>query len=302
MRAVPRPYQSDRDVLKLVDLVSVVNAAGQHHWHVGDVWWGMYQNTVFDPREHIRLWEGDADELLGFGWFFPPCELGWVVHPRLWTTSFLDTQILAWGERHRRERFAADDPERFLLTTTLADDLPRIALLEAHGFTRDTLHMLHLQQTLDHALPVPQLPAGWTVRPVGGEDEWAERVVTHREVWHPSRVTLEAYRRLRQTPGYIPELDLVAVAPDGAFGAYCICWLDPVNQSGEFEPVGTRPAYRGRGLGKAVVLEGLRRLQQRGARTAVVYAVYNNQAAAKLYQSAGFQVTNQHVYFRKQLA
>jgi len=36
------------------------------YWHPGDVVWGMYQNTAFDARRGVRLWEEDG-ELVGFG-------------------------------------------------------------------------------------------------------------------------------------------------------------------------------------------------------------------------------------------
>jgi ribosomal protein S18 acetylase RimI-like enzyme len=123
----------------------------------------------------------------------------------------------------------------------------------------------------------------------------------HRDVWHPSKVTLEAYRRMRGIAGYTPELDLVAVAPDGTFAAYCICWLDPVNKIGEFEPVGTRSAFRGKGVGKAVMLEGLRRLRAFGMQTAIVCSVGSNTAAWKLYESVGFRAYNRSFDYSKQL-
>ena len=78
----------------------------------------------------------------------------------------------------------------------------------------------------------------------------------HREVWHPSWVTFDAYRWLRAAPGYDPRLDLVA--PDGTFGSYCVCWFDPGSRTGLFEPLGTRSASRGKGFGKAVMHEGQR--------------------------------------------
>jgi mycothiol synthase len=138
------------------------------------------------------------------------------------------------------------------------------------------------------------------VREVGGKEEWEERVETHREVWHPSKVTLDAYRRLREAPGYDPRLDLVAVAPDGTFGSYCICWFDPHSRTGLFEPVGTRSACRGLGLGKAVMHEGLRRLRELGARTAFVLAVHDNEAARNLYESVGFETVNtERLYGKK---
>jgi len=80
---------------------------------------------------------------------------------------------------------------------------------------------------------------------------------------------------MRGIPGYTPELDLVAVSADGTFASYCICWLDPVSKIGEFEPVGTRAAYRGKGLGKALMLAGLRRLK--GSWHAHSYRVFSQQ-------------------------
>jgi mycothiol synthase len=56
---------------------------------------------------------------------------------------------------------------------------------------------------------------------------------------------------------------------------------------GMFEPVGTHPAHRRRGLGKAVMVEGLWRLQALGAIVAYV-GVGTGVAANRLYESVGF--------------
>ena len=70
-------------------------------------------------------------------------------------------------------------------------------------------------------LPAQEPPAGFVVRGLAGEDEAAERVA------HRPEVTTERYRAFMQAPGYARDLDLVASAPDGRFGAYCICRIDP---------------------------------------------------------------------------
>jgi len=59
-----------------------------------------------------------------------------------------------------------------------------------------------------------------------------------------------------------------------------------VTRSGAFEPVGTVPAHQRRGLGKAVMAEGLRRLQRIGATMAYVGS-YSTEAH-RLYEAMGF--------------
>ena len=122
------------------------------------------------------------------------------------------------------------------------------------------------------------------VRGLAGDEGVAERVA------HRPEATTERYKELMRTPGYDLELDLVAEAPDGRFGAYCICWMDQANGVGALEPVGTRPGFRRRGLARAVVLEGLRRMKVRGALTALVCFEEDNAPARRLYESVGFSV------------
>jgi mycothiol synthase len=267
--------------------------------HPGDVVWGMYQNTVFDARREVRLWE-EGGELVGFALLEEPDGVVMQVHPRLRGSGPLEREMLEWAARQTREVYGGRAGDE--LWTRVAEDDPRPdTLLARLGFGWDPDHALKMVRTLDGSLHGHALPYGWTVREVGGEGEWEERVEVHRQVWHPSRVTLEAYRRLRAAPGYDPRLDLVVVAPDGSFGSYCICWFDPQSRTGLFEPLGTRQAHRGKGLGKAVMHEGLRRLRGLGARTALVTAIHDNVAARSLYESVGFESVNRERLYGKKI-
>jgi len=53
-----------------------------------------------------------------------------------------------------------------------------------------------------------------------------------------------------------------------------------------FEPVATHPEHQGKGIGKAIILEGLKRLKELGAKTAYVSTRGLNQS--KFYKSVGF--------------
>ena len=91
---------------------------------------------------------------------------------------------------------------------------------------------------------------------------------------------------MQRGPLYRRDLDLVAVAPDGELAAFCTVWFDDVLRSAVFEPVGTHPAHQRRGLGKAVMTEGLRRAARLGATVASVSSY--SAGAHALYASLGF--------------
>lgn len=69
------------------------------------------------------------------------------------------------------------------------------------------------------------------------------------------------YGNLKNAPDYRPDLDLYITTQQGDVAAFCTLWYDPVNQIATFEPVGTHKNYRFKGLGKAVMYEGLNRLR-----------------------------------------
>jgi ribosomal protein S18 acetylase RimI-like enzyme len=97
------------------------------------------------------------------------------------------------------------------------------------------------------------------------------------------------YQKLMRSPGYDMDLDLVAVAHDGHFGAFAHIWVDRANNVGQFEPVGTAPSDRRLGLAQAVLSEGLRRMQSRGMHSAIVIVEAAEHAACRLYASVGFE-------------
>jgi predicted N-acetyltransferase YhbS len=65
-------------------------------------------------------------------------------------------------------------------------------------------------------------------------------------------------------------LNIVVEAPNGNFVSYSGQWHDPVNQIAYVEPVATDPDFRRLGVGKAAVLEGVRRCGALGATVAFV--------------------------------
>ncbi|MFZ2098730.1 MAG: GNAT family N-acetyltransferase [Anaerolineales bacterium] len=154
----------------------------------------------------------------------------------------------------------------------------------------------YMTLNLDEIIPSAQLQDGFMLRGCLGEEEVMERAEAQYRAFD-SKATFEQYkgrfRNFMRSPVYQPESDIVAVAPDRQIGAFCIAWTNPVNKVRLFEPVGTHPDFQRRGLGRAVLLEGLHRLQEHGMQSAIVSVLEDNLAAIKLYESVGFQVEKQ---------
>lgn len=85
--------------------------------------------------------------------------------------------------------------------------------------------------------------------------------------------------------------------------AECLCHAsrDGGPQDGWVSIVGVREAWRGRGLGRAVLLAGLIGLQAAGYRTASLHVDAENPAAVNLYRAAEMDVIRTRLHFAKQL-
>ena len=99
----------------------------------------------------------------------------------------------------------------------------------------------------------------------------------------PSDVELSALKAELFRDNVDLSLKIAAIAPDGHFASFCGMWQDARSQSALVEPVATDPAYRRMGLGRAVVLEAIRRCGERGAKRAFVGS------SQQFYYSIGFR-------------
>jgi ribosomal protein S18 acetylase RimI-like enzyme len=74
-----------------------------------------------------------------------------------------------------------------------------------------------------------------------------------------------------------------------------IMWLDEMNKTAEFEPVGTHPAYRRQGLARAMLLHGMHLARAAGAThvTVACLGAPGHPQARELYYSVGFRKLTQ---------
>ena len=181
-------------------------------------------------------------------------------------------------------------------TETVAAGLHAASPEERHGYDGDNDGPWSMRNSRDaEDSGARQLPDGYgarTMREIGSDArDVARRVEAHRVAWAPSRFTVQVYRDVRAAPAYRDDLDFVLEADDGTLVASALGWYDEANAVGEFEPVGTHPDYRRRGLGRALLLFGLRRFRDAGATKAIVgcRGDANYPVPKRLYRSVGFE-------------
>jgi GNAT superfamily N-acetyltransferase len=124
--------------------------------------------------------------------------------------------------------------------------------------------------------PTISLPAGFRLTSLAEECDWAK---VHKVLWrgfdHGDDVPMneeeyESRRKMFDTPTASRDLKIAVAAPNGDFAAFCGMFYEPHGRFAMVEPVATDPIYRRMGLGKAAVLEGIRRCSLLGATVAYV--------------------------------
>lgn len=295
MQAILRAYQCDEDywcIREFLRNVSMTNNRHDYSWPLlrWDYWvWHVNMNIFhFDLREAVQLWEVDGQIVAmlnpdGRG------EAFFQFHPE-YRESVSISQMLEIAEQ--KFPVTKRDGKKELIAWVNADDDSMKKIFTGYGYARSKYSAEHMRRRfLTQPLPVSKIPSGYTVRALGDEDELPARSWLSWKAFHPDEPDekyqgWEWYENVQRVPLYRRDLDIVAVAPDGELAAFCTVWFDDVTRTAVFEPVGTHPDHQQRGLGKAVMTEGLRRAERLGATLATVSSY--SKAAHALYESMGF--------------
>ena len=282
MRYKSRPYQTEDDFWRMRDLLRqtfLLNGRRARSWHVARLDYARWHSCLNCARVQLQdvafLWE-DAGQLLAM--LMPdggPGEAHLVIHPQRRTPE-LERDMLAVAE----ERLASTTGARRRQLSVWAPehDALRRGLLVERGYAKADGAESTWYRDLTVPLPAAPVAPGYSVRALGDGLELLERCYASGLGFHDGDIAVAVdnrndptwYRNIQTAALYRRDLDLVAVAPDGAIAAFCTIWFDDATRSAYFEPVATVPAHQRRGLARAVMTEGLRRVQRMGATTAIV--------------------------------
>jgi GNAT superfamily N-acetyltransferase len=290
----PCPYQGEKDFWRIRNFlreVFILNGRQEHSWHVArlDYWrWHLVLNCglIGSVDAVTNLWETVDGQIAGV---LNPVGLGEIrlhVHPR-YRTADLETDMLAFAEQHLF--LTNDDGHRFLYLPIDAGDILRRGVLQDRGYSRQNGTSHKWCVDLGRVLPEAFIPEGYDIRSMGDLSEHPSRSWASWRAFHDDEPDdhydgdWSWYQNVQTAPLYRRDLDIVAVAPQGEIAAFATIFYDDYTRSAVCVLVGTAAEHQRRGLGKAVLLEGLRRLNRLGGTRA--FATAYDAPADALYRS-----------------
>jgi GNAT superfamily N-acetyltransferase len=290
-----RPYEGPDDYRRvsafLVRHYQPGNADG--NW-LEPAWEYMHGHPQLDAASlgRIGIWEDQGEIVAVANYESTLGEAFFQLHPGY---RHLRGELLAYAEEHLAD--TADDLRRTLRVYVNDFDTDLLDLVASRGYVRDPGNTRPMAQfVIPEPFPALPLPAGFRLTSLAEERDWGR---VHRALWRGfnhageppiSEEELESRRRMFETATARPDLKIAAVAPPrpgqaaGDFVAFAGTFYEPMGRYCYVEPVATDPDYRRLGLGRAAVLEGVRRCAELGATVAYVGS---DQA---FYQAIGFRV------------
>lgn len=236
------------------------------------VWEYAYTHGWFDEAAvgEIGLWE-EGGRIVAVA-TYESClgEAFFNVHPDY---ERLKPEMLTHAERHLVSR--GEEGPRHLKAFVNDFDAEFEAVVEARSYQLDpTSHRPMSQFVIPSPFPEILVPEGFHLQSLADDNDLRKvHRVLHRGFNHPGEPPEEGLAgrvKMQSGPNYRRELTIVAVASNGDFVSFCGMWFDALHRFGYVEPVATDPDYRRRGLGRACVLEGIRRCGELGATVAYV--------------------------------
>lgn len=289
-----RSYRASSDLSRILQFAGECNRLTDLccSLHPGDV--GHFLSNAMagrDPAPFCFVYESDgAIEALLLFHAVRASSWGLIVHPER-RDAAREAALIGWAEQHLRDLLNANGSVREWLTSEALDcDTSRRDILAARGYVAESeADYVVTTRSLQVEIPESVLPDGFSLRSVAGEHEADALQAAHASAfgreWQPGE-----YLQVMRSPSYHVERELVVVAPDGRMAAFLVYWIDPISRSGLFEPVGCHPDFQRRGLTKALIYAGLRRMADQGMATAMVVheAPHDHPAPTALYRSVGF--------------
>lgn len=323
-RIKSRGYAGESDLQAICDLLNLCDqydGTDDGFATVAD-WRTNIENPETVPARDTRIWEDETGRMVGFGqiWSRKPGE-GTVsdgyflmrLHPDV-RNQGLEEEMVEWATVQMRT-IASERGHEAKLRTGMDEGTPefmayRQDVLQRNGF-EPVRYWFKMARDLNEPIPEAALPEGFTMTHTEGVADAAKWVdvfnLSFIDHWNHHPILVEGHAHwLSENPNYRKERDLIAIAPDGTWAAFCFCMIYPEDneargrKEGWIDILGTRRGYRKIGLGTAMLIAGMRKLKEGGMDTAVLGVDAENPTGAlRLYESVGFKQVRSSTTYNK---
>ncbi len=247
-------------------------------------------------KVNTQLWYQD-NHLLAFAFVDPYNNLCFEVDSKYpLETCFSD--IVAWGVACMQKRNADSGKQETLDASCFAINKTRVNLLREFGFELDTIRSFSYERDLAKPITNTLLPTGFTFSHIKGEHQVEQLVTLHRAAFRTQYMTVEERLAIMRTSNYEMTLDLLVLAPNGSFAAYCTCEVENEDK-GSTDPIAVHPSYQAKGIGKAILTKGLEALKAKHISKVYLGTSSRNTAMMQLAESVGFRVVSEKLWFAK---
>lgn len=303
-----RPTMDDREAVVELMIEHDIAMTGEPDSSVEDLTsdWTLPR---FELERDAWLVVGPDRRIAAYAWLWdknPHVEIqaDYYVRPALEGSGLDEPLVALLEERGHEHRAAAPHGAKVILRLfNNARDKKRAAFLAGLGYVRvRTFFRMAIDLTPGHA--APRWPAGIVpkrYRP-GVDDRALETTLQEAFSDHYafSRASHEEWvdRRLKH-PEFVPEM--CTLAWDGAEVAGALLPFR-FEDRGWIRELGVRPPWRGRGVGRALLLDAFASYAAAGIRrVALGVDAENPTGATQLYESAGMEVTERFDLYQKPL-
>lgn len=308
MKVESRKYDPERDFLRVRDLLVQTFRAFEkpinwtfEHWNYARYFaapmlgaYGETENTTAKSLDAIKLWE-DAIRI----WENDKSEIVAVVCPDEHIPGH-PSYGLAYFQRRPGFDFLLNEMFDYTEVHYINNAITRVFITEydeslkqrakERGYIKGEKSSGWCMEYALKDLPEPNFPKGFRIQSMADENDLEKRRkifgLSFRHKDPKEWPSLFSYQELQRAPDYRKNLDLVVVAPKGDYVACCIVWIDHHNKIARLEPVGSIVL----GMGREVVMEGLRRAASMGAEKAYM------ESGLRFYRTVGFKKMYEYGY------
>ena len=289
MNVQVRPYNRQKDFTRVGDfLINTYRPVNPPNW-LQPRWEYMHYLCLpfFDVNQYdlekIGIYE-DSGDIVGVVHFED--NLGnayFEIHPDY---THLKLDMLEYAEDHLYAELG--NKRRYVRAFINDFDSEFESIAESRGYKKNTSSPTYTSQVvISDPFPPIVLPDGFCLKSLEDDNDLHKiNRVLHRGFNHPGEPReedIESRKSVQRAPNFRKDLTIVVKAPDKNFVSFCGMWYEKTHKVAYVEPVATDPDYRFMGLGKAAVLEGIRRCGELGATVAIVGS------GQTFYEAIGFK-------------